>query len=393
MSFSPPLEPYRPSIDTFGATMRKEFHCSEVLNLTDDDEAATYGYSRGESFYVSAFLPLVLSLGLLDNSAFIYVVYRVPRMHTSINCFLLNLAIADIVFLLTGVGEKLWRYRASPIHGDDNPLGQGGCIWVYLIMDTAYFASLCFVSLVSIDRYCAVCRPRQRYVHCKPKTTVLTVGSWITSICLSAALIPSNTNLRQICLVFPENESYADWPTRWGICTPSQPWLKAYANGMQTIPFFFTLIVNVTMFVLIVRGLNQSIERLQNHCEGEAEVDTQMRDRIARMLVINGVAFFVCLAPFEIISFADMVSSLHGTTYYVSSDVQAGLVYFSRSLAYINCVINPIIYTVMSQRYRHAFRQAFRLGAGASPVGTSTTTKFVGSTTNEYLRVPLDTRV
>ncbi|XP_041453374.1 somatostatin receptor type 5-like [Lytechinus variegatus] len=388
MSF-PPLEI---SISTDDLS-NGEMQCTEVLNLTKEDDAESYGYSRGETFYVTAFLPLVLTLGVLDNSAFIYVVFRVPRMQTSINCYLLNLAVADIVFLLSGIGEKIWRFRGSPILGDDNPLGQGGCVWVYLVMDTAYFASLCFVSLVSIDRYCAVCRPRQRYVQCKPKTTMLTVGSWLTSMCLSSALIPSNTNLTQVCLVHSDSGVFVDWPTRWGICTPTKPWMKAYANGMQTIPFFSTLIVNVTMFVLIVRGLNRSIERLQSHSEGEAEVDTHMRDRIARMLVINGVAFFVCLAPFEIISFADMISSVRGDAYPMSSDAQAGLLYFSRSLAYINCVINPIIYTVMSHRYRLAFKQAFHLGAAASPVCTSTATKFVGSTTNEYLRVSLDTRV
>ncbi|XP_071480454.1 somatostatin receptor type 5-like [Diadema antillarum] len=363
-------------------------NCLEVVNLTDEGDEEAYGYSRSETIFATLCLPLILALGILDNSAFIYVVYRVPCMQTSINCYLVNLAVADIVFLSAGIGEKIARYRGSPIHGDDNPLGKGGCIWVYLIMDTAYFASLCFVSLVSMDRYLAVCKPRLKNRHRKSKTALLTAGSWLASLCLSSTLIPSSTKLLQVCFVFSTDSSFSNWPSTWGICAPAQPWMKAYANGMQTIPFFFALVVNVIMFVLIVRSLNQSIERLQTHTEIRPDVDTHVRDRVARMLVINGVAFFVCLSPFEIISFSDMIATLHGDEYHLSSDAQARLVFFSRSLAYINCVINPIIYTAMSHRYRHAFRQAFRIGASASPVGHSTNTA-----TNEFMRVTLDTRV
>ena len=364
--------------------------CFQIDNISTTQDADRYGYSISERIYSVGFLPLVACAGALINCAFIFVVSRVPRMHTSTNCYLINLAIADVVFLLTGVSEKLYRYHQSPIHGDDTPIRSVGCAWIYLIVDTAYFVSLCFVSLVSIERYLAVCKPQTRCAISKQKTCTFVILSWVISISLAAALTPANNKFEKICLLWPKEKRYVSYPDSWGICTAARSWVKAYGDGMQTIPFFVTLAINGAMYILIIRGLNHSVNRLKHHSDRTVPKDSRMRDQIARMLVINGVAFFICLAPFEILSFINMILTIQKKTF--NSEVLTSFVYSARALAYINCVINPVIYTTMSQRYRRAFQQAFCRSKRSNPTPSSTT-KNAGSTTQENIRMVVDSRL
>lgn len=367
--------------------------CVQTDNITSLRDAQGFGYSAGERFYSIVFLPLIVCFGVVANLTFIFVVSRVPRMHTLTNCYLINLAIADVVFLITCVGEKVYRYGKSPIHGDDTPLQNGGCVWIYLITDTTYFVSLCFVSLVSIERYCAVCKPQNRYFVTKSKAGVLACVAWIVSVCLASALITTNNKFFNICIIWPKEANYLHYPDSWGLCTGIYPWLKVYGEGMQTIPFFLTLAINGAMYILIVRGLNQSVSRLKNHSERISEIDSRMRDQITRMLIINGIIFFLCLAPFEILSFIEMLSGIQKRLFF-HSDIFVGLSYSARALAYINSVINPIIYATMSQRYRHAFKQVFCRDRPSVPVtGHSGTTKYIASTTQENVRVNFDSRL
>ncbi|XP_072170757.1 neuropeptides capa receptor-like [Diadema setosum] len=356
--------------------------CSFTENVTTEQDAEGYKYSTWGVIYTLGFLPFIISIGVVDNLAFIFVVSRVPRMHTSTNCYLINLALADILFLTTGTVEKLYRYSQSPIHGDDTPIKNGGCVWIYLVSDTSYYAALFFVSLVSIERYCAVCTPQNRYIFNKKKTYVLVSVSWIVSLCLALTQIPSTSVFLKICLHWPNGRFKVHLPDSWGICTAVHPWIRMYANGMQTIPFFIAMVLNSAMYIKIVGGLNDSLNRLKSHSGGTTETDARMRDQIARMLVINGIAFFSCLAPFEILSLLNITEDN-----FIDTDVFTSLVYAARALAYINCAINPIIYTIMSQRYRYAFHQTFlQKKKKRHNTAQSCTMKFLGSTTQDQLR-------
>ncbi|XP_072171625.1 neuropeptides capa receptor-like [Diadema setosum] len=366
--------------------------CIDSFNLSID-EIPSMIYGPGHTFYITAFLPLLMVIGVLGNLAFIYVVIKIPRMRTCTNCYLLNLAISDIIFLLMAIGEKIWRYAMSPILDDDNPMGRGGCIWVFLLSDAAYIASLFFITFVSVERYCAVCRPQKKSETSQfTKTAVFTSASWIISAIVAAALTPSNFMFNKYCLQWPPGQQFADYPTTFALCHPLHDWIAAYALGMQTIPFFISLVVNILLYIAIIRGLNRSIERLRIH-GGTKDNDTKMRDQVARMLVINGAFFFCSLAPFEFVSALNMVARMSGENYFGSATAKEVLSYVGRSLSYINAVINPIIYTVMSNRYREAFKQAFHIGMSRSSKRLISGKSTTQATTQEYLKVNQDTRM
>ena len=325
-------------------------------------EVEAYRYSKGQIVLVTIVLPLILGIGMLGNLAFIYVAFRIKSMRTITNRYLVNLSISDMLFLAGAIGDKIWKYISSPIMMDDTPLGAAGCVWVYLISDMAYFASLIFVTVVSVDRYFAVCRPQDRKNMIKTKSGKVMCASWIVSTLMAMALIPSNANFSVFCYVWPPVEQYQVWKSELGACMPYEEWIREFATGMQTVPFFITFVLNVYMYICIIRGLDEGIKRMGQHGV-TSNKDRKMRSQIAQMLVVNGVAFFCLLVPFELFSLFQLIASLRGGENYrflIENDlVRSYMMFVARMLSYINSAINPLIYTVMCSRYREAFKRAF----------------------------------
>lgn len=358
------------------------------MNLTVEEAQGLLLYSHWDRFYIQYILPFLLFVGVLDNTAFIYVVAKQSSMKTATNRYLVNLAIADIVFLLSVIGEKLWKYINSPFVDDDTSLGHVGCIIVPFIGDTAYFSSLIFVTLVSAEIFFAVCYPKGKsLLQHRTWSIGLTIMAWVASALTAGFLIPSNLKVNVLCFTWPEDEEICQkWPTELTTCGSTKKWFYTLAHVVQIVPFFITLILNSFLYVKIVVGLNRSIERLRSHTSVKREGDTHLRNQIARMLVVNGVVFFLLLAPFEILSLLQAFqASIH-------ANVETIIAAISRALMYFNSVVNPIIYTAMSQRYREAFKSAFNPGPkcrilgslpnrGAQPSSTQTYFKMSQTTT------------
>ena len=307
-------------------------------------------------------LPIILVIGLLTNIAFIYVTLRIKHMRIVINIYLVNLAIANVVFLGAAIGDKLWKYLGSPVLGDDSPLGSNGCIWLYFLIDMAYFASLIFITAVALCRYFAVCRPHGLN-YFKSHAKIFVVASWLLAGGLAASIIPAYSDTWVYCFQWPDVEPYQDWPSVIRFCAPIQTWIGDYSAGLQSIPFFIALVVNLFIYVSIILRLKQWTKKMSYHGINN-KADISARRQLTLMLVVNGIAFFCLLAPFEFLSLFRMIASLRGgeSGYFfliTNPDVRSHLAWAARICSYINSVLNPIIYTVMCSSYRKAFKQAF----------------------------------
>ena len=82
------------------------------------------------------------------------------------------------------------------------------------------------------------------------------------------------------------------------------------------------------------------------------------RKQVVTMLVTVVVFFFACMMPFKVLTLwitaspVEVFDVIDNETYYI-------LVYFSRVMFYINSAINPILYNIMSSKFREGFRRVF----------------------------------
>ncbi len=84
---------------------------------------------------------------------------------------------------------------------------------------------------------------------------------------------------------------------------------------------------------------------------------TSVRNQIARMLILNGIVFFVCLLPFRIIQLSNMSVYLGGSLF--ADDVVNILGWVGRVTALLNSAVNPFLYNASNAKYRAAFLETF----------------------------------
>ncbi len=335
------------------------------VRVITSDEAQLHVYTPLHRVYLSVFLPVILSIGILSNSSFLFAVYRAKFLHTVTGCHLANLAVADVIFLVAASVPKIINYMGSSLYPDDAPIGIHGCILGYVSANTSYFASLLFITYISWERFRAVCRPHQNSANWKTMA-VLVTATWISCLGFSLTFIPAFAILGRKCLVWPENDQYSNWPNIQTLCLSISPLADSYAEGAQTTPFFVCFIINLVLYKKIIKGLRESSNKLIDHRNSSTNSETRRTEReksriqITRMLLVNSVIFFLLLSPFEFLSLSRSIRiAITGEPYTLPTNFASTIGYVFRLLAYTNSIINPFVYTALSSRFRDAFIVAY----------------------------------
>ncbi|XP_038053972.1 neuromedin-U receptor 1-like [Patiria miniata] len=334
----------------------------DVLNLTDEADALKWEYPVAHIPLLTVVLPFLLLLGLFSNGTFLFVVFRVRWMRTIVNLYLVNLAVADLLYLSVSSLDKLGRYMASRVLDDQFTLGKAGCILVYFTSDTASLASLTVVTLISIERYQAICRPvRHRLARSWRRAAVHLATGWCVSLLYAGCLVPGTSVFDTSCVIWPDAPRYSTYPRTVGFCAGLNEAAVNAVNGAQTLPFFITLVINAVLFAKINKQLNRTKPGNEEPTFSRAVSRRQahVRHQVSRMLLLNGVVSFLCLAPWEITSFSTMLSGLiRPESPILNREQHLILAQVMRSFVYLNSCINPLVYNAANSRYRKAFRLA-----------------------------------
>lgn len=356
-----------------GSSNSYECKPEEILNVTLSEYVPYFLYDDTERIIVTIINPIILAIGLWGNLAFLFVMFRIPRMKTITNLYLSNLAVADIMFLCIAIFEKIGRYIVSPISGDQSMLGRAGCITIYPIMNASYYASLYLITMGTVEKYYAICRPVQHRVFgSRGRSIKLIVVGWIGAYCFAAALIPAFFYIYHVCVAWPKDGDYSHLPNEYAFCMGVGDWAIPYFNGIQAIPFIITLVLNVILYFEILKAVrhhtrvepnsvSRSVNTNPNSSSNQSNRQlqrTRIRNQVTKMLVINGVIFFVCLTPLQISSFVSMITTSI-EKYVLSDDQYLTLLHVCRILTYINSAVNPYVYAVTNARYRQSFKEAF----------------------------------
>ncbi|KAF4101305.1 hypothetical protein G5714_017737 [Onychostoma macrolepis] len=111
---------------------------------------------------VSVFLVLlVCGVGIVGNIMVVLVVLTTRHMRTPTNCYLVSLAVADLMVLvaagLPNISESLmatWVY------------GHAGCLGITYFQYLGINASSCSITAFTVERYIAICHPMRAQTVC-----------------------------------------------------------------------------------------------------------------------------------------------------------------------------------------------------------------------------------
>ncbi len=309
-------------------------------------------YEPWEWIVYQCFLPLIISFGVISNILFMYTVIWTPSLRTATYMYLINLSIADIMTLL-GLGiPVVTNYHLSPVKGDEIPA-------LFYIRQTGsyifYGASVSFVTLVSFERFLAICYPiRHRIMKGNQRTIKLIIITWIISSVLAVQIFFfESTN---VCIVWPKLPSTDNFPIQITLF---------YFNFNYTSTCIFallfwclTLFANVFMYAKLYIALNN---RKRNLGTLNSSMDNQDQLRqVAFMIIINGSVFYCCCAGQMIYQILLVIVSADVpiSTNYPRIMLLSGLAMLLTLL--FNASINPTLYFITNRQYRHEFTAAMR---------------------------------
>ncbi|XP_033096831.1 C-C chemokine receptor type 3-like, partial [Anneissia japonica] len=72
-------------------------------------------YTDLDKVIIPIIMPIVVTIGIIGNVLTIFVIARKKCMHTPVNMYFANLAIADTLFLITASGWIWNSYIKSPV--------------------------------------------------------------------------------------------------------------------------------------------------------------------------------------------------------------------------------------------------------------------------------------
>ncbi|XP_043525149.1 growth hormone secretagogue receptor type 1 isoform X2 [Frieseomelitta varia] len=290
---------------------------------------------------------VVMVLGIIGNLMVPIVVFRGKDMRNSTNIFLVNLSVADLCVLLICTPTVLVEVNSGP---EIWLLGEHMCKAVPFVELTVAHASVLTILAISFERYYAICEPlRVGYMCTKAKATFLCFVAWIAAaLCTSPMLLMT---------------TYEEEETKDGTCIPT---CNTVANSFWPISFvLFTIVVFfvIPLFILVVLYTVIARHLMTNSTISRGSSNNLLKYRKQVMLMLGTVVFcfFLCLLPFRALTLWILVVPIKvivdfGIERYFT------LLYFCRVMFYLNSAINPILYNLMSTKFREGFLRLCGLG-------------------------------
>ncbi|KAG1963883.1 thyrotropin releasing hormone receptor 2 isoform X2 [Pimephales promelas] len=309
---------------------------------------------------VSVFLVLlVCGVGIVGNIMIVLVVLTTRHMRTPTNCYLVSLAVADLMVLvaagLPNISESLmatWVY------------GHAGCLGITYFQYLGINASSCSITAFTVERYIAICHPMRAHTVCTvSRAKRIIAGVWVFT-CVYCML----------WLFLVDIQVNPDGRVQCGYRVSRDLYLPIYLIDFA-IFYVIPLLLAIALYGLIARILylnplphppdsgTVTAPTLRRSCkepvdagkpgrQGRPKSALSSRKQVTKMLAVVVVLFALLWMPYRTLV---LINSFVSTPY-----LDAWFLLFCRTCIYANSAINPVVYNLMSQKFRSAFRGLYR---------------------------------
>uniref|UniRef100_A0A8C4T107 Growth hormone secretagogue receptor type 1 n=1 Tax=Erpetoichthys calabaricus TaxID=27687 RepID=A0A8C4T107_ERPCA len=316
---------------------------------------------------ITAICLVLFLLGVLGNLTTIFVFQYCKEMRTTTNLYLSSMALSDIL-IFAGLPfdlYRLWRYRPF-VFGDFL------CRFQFYLSETCTYATILHITTLSMERYLAICFPlRAKRLVTKQRVKLVIVALWLISLMTAGPIFFLFKVDQQEC-------KHTDQAVHSGLLQ-TMIWVS-------TVYFFLPLTCLTLLYGLISRKLWKSRQEIQ---EPNARNRARYHRQTIKMLVLVVLAFAVCWLPFHVGRILFSNAAWNGTDAKALYHTAQYFNLVSMVLFYLSASINPVLYNLMSGRYRCAVCRL--LGIHRVPLGTGWSSR--RSQTNTPINTEISTCV
>ncbi|XP_015673369.1 kappa-type opioid receptor [Protobothrops mucrosquamatus] len=281
---------------------------------------------------ITAVYSMVFVVGLVGNSLVMFVIIRYTKMKTATNIYIFNLALADALVTTT------MPFQSTEYLMNTWPFGDVLCKIVISIDYYNMFTSIFTLTMMSVDRYIAVCHPVKALDFRTPlKAKIINICIWVLSssvgisaIVLGGTKVREDTGSTECSLQFPDDD-YIWWDIFMKIC-------------VFVFAFIIPVLIIIVCYTLMILRL-KSVRLLS----GSREKDRNLR-RITRLVLVVVAVFIICWTPIHIFVLVEALGDVSHSTAAISS------YYFCIALGYTNSSLNPILYAFLDENFKRCFK-------------------------------------
>ncbi|CAF0843697.1 unnamed protein product [Adineta ricciae] len=326
--------------------MRVQLRNMEIGNSTNDEQRMSANQTFLKNFFAAkSTIPLLSQIfliacclififGVLGNSIVIYVAIRKKNYRNVTNCYVINLAIADLLFLTLSIPYTTYLGVVNT-----TPFGDTFCK-VYTYLAYGFLQATCnIIAVMSIDRYLYIVRTKSKLRWRTPRNAfIICITIWACSLILiipyhiiSHLLVP---NLKSCSVNEHEN-----------LVVCFIPFCSYYA-----IPLLIIIICYTNLALHVIKSSRKMAGHM-NTVVFHRTVQVKQR-RVTRMVIVVTLAFAICWLPIHILELLkcanlsrlnSLISSYPGTLYAIRA--------ITHALGYFNSCLNPYLYALLNRNF------------------------------------------
>uniref|UniRef100_A0A3P8X5W2 Thyrotropin-releasing hormone receptor n=1 Tax=Cynoglossus semilaevis TaxID=244447 RepID=A0A3P8X5W2_CYNSE len=315
-------------------------------NATQESDGTRMPLKPLEEQVVTILLTLLIcGVGISGNIMVVLVVLRTKHMVTPTNCYLVSLAVADLIVLLSAGLPNISDVVAFWIYG------YTGCLCITYLQYLGINVSSCSIMAFTVERYIAICHSiKAQFICTVSRAKRIIAGVWVFT---------SLYCIMWFFLVDTDETTYANGVVvTCGYRVSRTLYMPIYFLDF-TLFYVAPLCVALVLYGLIARILFMSPlpSHLNDRAGGGSVHQGQAgnankssmgavfaRKQITKMLAVVVALFALLWMPYRTLvvvnSFID--PPYHGPWFLL----------FCRMCIYTNSAINPIVYNLMSQKFQ-----------------------------------------
>jgi len=310
-------------------------------------------------FQISLWSTIVL-LGVIGNVLVCIAILTRPKMKSSMNYYLLSLAIADLGVLLMIYPMVVLKYLC-PFRW---LLGEHACYYLYPTVEMFFGASVWSITAIAIERYRNIVGAR-RY-HIKHRSRVRTFV--VIGVVWLASFLVSSVPLYPVMAYHPTLEiCYLEWP--------DMSWTNAvflcYSIALIVVWYALPLVVIAFTYMRIKKRVRKSVNfrtSMSENDEGDqtalpqASSNKENEKRIwrkskttKRILTPLVILFAATMFPLNALRVVMLIEPGFWMNSYYNLIIGQLIMFIM-----INSSANPMVYFIMSKEFKDAFREMLK---------------------------------
>ncbi|KAK1152144.1 green-sensitive opsin [Acipenser oxyrinchus oxyrinchus] len=292
-------------------------------------------------FTLSAYMFLLISLGLPINLLTLVVTFKHKKLRQPLNFILVNLAVAGLFMVLFGFTITFY----SAMNGYF-VFGPTGCAIEGFMATLGGEVALWSLVVLAIERYIVICKPMGSFRFSSTHASIGIAFTWVMA--LTCATPPIFGWSRYI----PEGMQCS--------CGPDYYTMNPHFNNTSYVIYMFSVHFCVPV-VIIFFSYGQLICKVKEAAAAQQEsATTQKAEReVTRMVILMVIGFLMAWTPYA--SVALWIFLNQGADF--SATLMTIPAFFSKSSA----LYNPIIYVLLNKQFRNCMITT--VCCGKNPLG------------------------